>query len=220
MIIIQKYPAICSVHMRSEISASLAGIIPGKTTVYTFAAATGLDAKRASHAMRWWLDHGIGSKVDGVYVYELGERLEAGIKLLESGSDIETVASHLHWRDFEGLAGRILESEGYDVELNHIMTNPRMEIDVVGTRLDVAILVDCKHWRRSSMSAGVATKQEARARRWSHLHDMSSVPVIVTLLEVDQPAYRMPVVHISKFRSFATDVFGNMDGLYVIPEEW
>ena len=206
--------------MHPDIPPSLAGIVPGEATPEGFAAAAGMDAERAARAMEWWLGMGIGSRPDGTYLYEPGERLEAGIKLLEAGLDVGTVAPHLHWRDFEGLAGRILESEGYEVAFNHIMTGPRMEIDVVGIRLDVAILADCKHWRRSTSVSGAAARQEARARRWSRLHGMASVPVVVTLLEGPPSAGRVPVVPVRRLRSFAAEIFGNVEELAVTPEGW
>lgn len=206
--------------MHPAVPSSLAGITPGVTSPAAFAAAAGLDEKGAAHIMERWLGMGIGSRSGGSYAYEPGERLEAGVRLLEAGFDVGVVAPHLHWRDFEGLAARILESEGYAVVRNHIMTGPRMEIDVVGTRLDAAILVDCKHWRRSAAPRSAGARQEARARRWSDMHDMASIPVIVTLLEGAPSAGPVPVVPISRFRSFAAEIFGNMDGLAVTPRRW
>ena len=206
--------------MRPDIPSSLAGITPGETSPAMFAAAAGLDEGGAARVMEWWCEAGIGTRLDGSYAYEPGERLEAGVRLLEAGFDVGAVAPHLHWRDFEGLAARILESEGYEVLRNHIMTGPRMEIDVVGTRLDTAILVDCKHWRRNAAPRSMAVRQEARARRWSDMHGMISVPVIVTLLEGSPSAGPVPTVPISRFRSFAVEIFGNLDGLAVTPERW
>jgi hypothetical protein len=46
------------------------------------------------------------------------------------------------------LTAEILSSKNFGVIKNLIMTKPRMEIDVVGIRLGVAILIDCKHWKR------------------------------------------------------------------------
>lgn len=206
--------------MHPAVPSSLAGIIPGETSPAAFAAASGLDEESAARIMEWWCGMGIGARSGSSYTYESGERLEAGVRLLETGFDVGVVAPHMHWRDFEGLAARILESEGYEVVRNHIMTGPRMEIDVVGTRLDTAILVDCKHWRRSTAPRSMAVRQEARARRWSDMHDMASIPVIVTLLEGSPSAGPVPVVPISRFRSFAAEIFGNMDGLAVTPRRW
>ena len=206
--------------MRPDIPSSLAGIIPGEVSPAAFATAAGLDEEGAGRVMEWWCEAGIGTQVGDSYTYETGERLEAGVVLLEAGFDVGAVAAHLHWRDFEGLAARILESEGYEVVRNHIMTGPRMEIDVVGTRLDTAILVDCKHWRRNAAPHSMAMRQEARARRWSEVNGMLSVPVIVTLLEGSPSAGPVPTVPISQFRSFAVEIFGNLDGLAVTPERW
>ncbi len=204
--------------MERHIPASLSGLAAGETTVRAFARTTGLNERQAAHAMEWWRDAGIGSINGDIHTYAPGERLEAAVSLLEAGVNLDEVAPRLHWRDFEGLAGRILEGEGYAVTRNHIMTKPRMEIDVVGARMDVAILADCKHWRRSSGLAKAATRQLVRARRWSNENRTVSIPVIVTLLEGAQPAGMVPAVPVSRFRSFAAEIFGNLEGLAVTPE--
>ena len=204
--------------MERHIPASLSGLAAGETTVRAFADTTGLNERQAAHAMEWWHDMGIGSANGDVHTYAPGERLEAAVSLLEAGVNLDEVAPRLHWRDFEGLAARILEGEGYAVTRNHIMTKPRMEIDVVGARMDVAILADCKHWRRSSGLAKAAARQLVRARRWSNENRTVSIPVIVTLLEGAQPAGMVPAVPVSRFRSFAAEIFGNLEGLAVTPE--
>ena len=60
-----------------------------------------------------------------------------------------------HWigGDFEGLTAEILTEKNFAVIKNMMLTKPRMEIDVVGIRLGIAILIDCKHWKRYSPSS-------------------------------------------------------------------
>ena len=66
---------------------------------------------------------------------------------------LDEISIVLDWRDFEGLAAEILSSKNFAVIKNLMLTKPRMEIDVVGIRLGIAILIDCKHWKRYNTSS-------------------------------------------------------------------
>ena len=136
--------------------------------------------------------------------------MEAGIILIQRGISIRDVTAQLDWRDFEGLTGRILESEGFDVQYNLMMKSPRSEIDVVGIKMNTALLIDCKHWRRD-VPYKVATKQTLRAEQWTDLHKMTAVPVIVTIHQEHFTIHDVPIIPISKFRSFTEDFFGNIE---------
>ena len=59
-----------------------------------------------------------------------------------------------------------------------------MEIDVVGVKLGIAVLIDCKHWKRMSKSAlnDIVNKQVERVKRYvEKTESTSAIPVIVTL---------------------------------------
>ena len=189
---------------------SLGGIIPGDVSPQKFADSADMPINLASEIMEWWHHQGIGDTCSDGYAYTKGSRLEAGIILIRQGLPTYDIATQLDWRDFEGLAGRILESEGFDVQRNFMMKNPRSEIDVIGTKMNVALLVDCKHWRRN-VPYVVATKQTRRAKQWSGLYNITAVPVIVTIHQERFTIYDVPIVPISKFRSFVEDFFGNLE---------
>lgn len=194
----------------------LLGIVPGVVDAGEFAARSQMREAAAADTMDRLCRMGIGEKVGGAYRYAAGQRLEAAIMLLSEGCPVEEVAPALHWRDFEGLAAGILESEGFEVSRNYRASKPRMEIDVVGTRMGIAMLVDCKHWRRRSALAAAADRQAARAERWAAMHKMPAVPVIVTLHEWRAATDGIPVVPVSKFRSFVSDFFGMLESIRVI----
>ena len=148
------------------------------------------------------------------YHFARGDRLRAAVALLEGGFPTDEVAPALDWRDFEGLAAAMLSAEGFAVMRNLVLTKPRAEIDVVGIRLGVAMLVDCKHWRRSSASAlaAAAARQVGRTRRYvAATPGAIAVPVLVTLHRdgVDFVG-NVPVVPISRFPSFVDEFYGNM----------
>lgn len=191
--------------------SSLGGMVPGKISHEEFADATKVSTNSAINMMEWWHQRGIGDVCDDCnYIYNTGSRLEAGIILIQRGISIRDVTTQLDWRDFEGLTGRILESEGFDVQYNLMMKSPRSEIDVVGIKMNTALLIDCKHWRRD-VPYTVATKQTLRAEQWTALHKMTAVPVIVTIHQERFTIHDVPIIPISKFRSFTEDFFGNIE---------
>ena len=207
---------------------ALPAVMPGGISPEGFAAAAGLDASESLRMLGLLEERGIGEVVDGRHLFDPSDRLSAALMLVEEGAPIDDVAVHLDWRSFEGLAAKILESRGFDVVRNLVMTKPRMEIDVVGTNLGIAMLVDCKHWRRLGAAAlrTAVERQVGRARRYvsgaasagnGEEDDTVALPVIVTLYRdtiglVDG----VPVVPILQFSSFADEFYGNMDGLKTI----
>ena len=80
-------------------------------------------------------------------------KLKIALSAIKSGSPIEEASRDVDWKDFEGLVAEILESKNFEVIRNFRMRKPTMEIDVVGIHLGVAVLIDCKHWKRMTNSA-------------------------------------------------------------------
>ena len=59
-----------------------------------------------------------------------------------------------------------------------------MEIDVVGLKIGIAVLIDCKHWKKMTQSAlnDIAQKQIVRVRNYEAKTESTlAIPVIVTL---------------------------------------
>jgi endo-1,4-beta-D-glucanase Y len=95
-----------------------------------------------------------------------------------------------------------------------------MEIDVVGIKIGVAILIDCKHWKRTSTSAihTAIKKQIERTKRYvSQTQGAMAIPAIVTLYE-EKMAFinKIPIVPIQKFSSFVDEFYGNLDKVEII----
>ena len=198
---------------------ALAAMEP-ETTLEKFQAASGIASRAVARSVLDFLARNdIGATGRSAIKFSGSDRLYAAMLALQGGCDMERVSAHLSWRDFEKLASEALASFGYRTQTNVQLTRPRMEIDVVGVSSGFAIAVDCKHWKRSSMSsiAGFAEKQAARARRLIK-HGMASqaVPVIMTLhAESVRFAGGVPVVPVHKFRSFVMDVKGFLPEIYV-----
>ena len=144
-----------------------------------------------------------------------GGKLEAAFTAITDGCPIEEVSEWLDWRDFEGLVSQILLENGFQVEKNVILTKPRMEIDVIGVKLNVVILIDCKHWKKMSKSAlnDIVDKQIERVKSYvKKTESMSAVPVIVTLhQEKVNFVNRVPIVPIIQLSSFLDEFYGNLD---------
>jgi hypothetical protein len=165
---------------------------------------------------------GIGQIVGGNLVFSASDRLKAAVLSLHSaGCDARLVSEQLSWRDFEGLASEILTSFGYKTTTNMRLTKPRMEIDVVGISSGMAVLVDCKHWKRSngSLISAFAKKQEARAFRLVREDPriVNAVPVILTLnTESVRFVERVPIVPVIQFKSFLADLQSHLSEIRVI----
>ncbi|MCY4491334.1 MAG: hypothetical protein OXC46_07725 [Thaumarchaeota archaeon] len=204
----------------SEMIVGLNGIIPGGVSARDFSAVSGLDDTASKNVLDELLSLGIGRYDDGQYFFSDGDRLRTAIEMLKCGSQLEHISESLGWKDFEGLVAEILSSKNFAVMKNLILTKPRMEIDVVGIRLGVAILIDCKHWKRYSHSAlNMAVKKQVnRTKHYvSKTQGAVAVPVIVTLAQdVVEFIDRVPVVPILQFHSFVDDLYGNLDDIQTI----
>ena len=198
----------------------LQGIIPGGISVNDFSAVTKMSISESKLILDEIIKNNIGIKQDDSYLFENADKLKIAIALLEKGFPIDEISVVLDWRDFEGLTAEILTLKNFGVIKNLIMTKPRMEIDVVGIRLGVAILIDCKHWKRYSSSSltTVVKKQVERTKQYvAKTPGAIAVPVIVTLYQ-DKINFieNVPIVPIFQFSSFIDEFYGNMDQMKTI----
>ena len=131
---------------------------------------------------------------------------------------LKTYLNTLLGEDFESLTGLILEEKDFDVTKNLILTKPRMEIDVIGKKMGIALLIDCKHWKTMSKSAldEIVKKQIERVKRYVADESMSALPVIVTLHQEEiQFVDNVPIVPIMKLSSFLDEFVGNLRFSYI-----
>jgi hypothetical protein len=192
----------------------LPGLIPGGISIEDFSAITHTNDAESKKTLEVFLKNGIGSKDNDQYYFEESDKLKAAILLIENGFPIDEIAIALNWKDFEGLTGEILEAKNFAVIKNLILTKPRMEIDVIGIRLGIAMLIDCKHWKRYSTSSltDAVKKQVERTKHYiSKTPGAIAVPVIVTLYQ-DKIDFidRVPIVPIFQFSSFIDEFYGNL----------
>ena len=128
-----------------KIIVGLQGIISGGISVEDFSAVTKINVMDSETILDEFTKNNIGTKQDNSYYFEDCDKLKIVVALLQNGFPIDEISVALDWKDFEGLTAAILASKDFAVIKNMILTKPRMEIDVIGIRLGIAILIDCKH---------------------------------------------------------------------------
>ena len=200
-----------------QVVKGINGILEGGVSVTDFSIVTELDEISAKELLYALVQNGIGTWNDDLVDFDIpNDRLQTALFAITIGATIEDVSEYLTWRDFESLTGLILEENDFDVTKNLILTKPRMEIDVIGKKMDIALLIDCKHWKAMSKSAldEIVKKQIERVKRYVADERMSALPVIVTLHQEEiQSVDNVPIVPIMKLSSFLDEFLGNLDSL-------
>lgn len=201
----------------------LDGIIPGGISVIDFSKVINSDGNTAKKILDEMSRNDIG-KFDGdVIEFSESDKLKAAMLALEKGVPIDEVAKHLDWKDFEGLTAQILEMKDFATIRNMILTDPRMEIDVVGIKFGVALLIDCKHWKRHSQSLleNAVLKQVERTKHYvAKTKGAVAAPAIVTLYQ-DTVSFinNVPIVPIFQFAAFVDEFYGNLEDIETIRTE-
>ena len=200
-----------------QVVKGINGILEGGISITDFSIASELDEISAKELLYTLVQNGIGTWNDDLVDFDIpNDRLQTASFAINLGATIEDVSEYLTWRDFESLTGLILEEKDFDVTKNLIFTKPRMEIDVIGKKMDIALLIDCKHWKTMSKSAldEIVKKQVERVKRYVADESISALPVIVTLHQEEiQFVDNVPIVPIMKLSSFLDEFVGNLDSL-------
>ena len=207
----------------NQIVSGLKGIISGGISAKDFSVVTKINIEDSEKILNKIVENNIGSKQDNLYYFEPGDKLKIAIILLENGFPLDEISDIIDWKDFEGLTAEILNSKNFAVIKNMILTRPRIEIDVVGIRLGVAVLIDCKHWNRYSLSSltTAVQKQIERTKQYvAKTQGAIAVPVIVTLHQ-DQINFieKVPIVPIVQLSSFIDEFYGNLDQMKTIEKD-
>ncbi len=206
-------------HLKSLIQG-LDGVIPGEISFLDFAIVAKTDQISSKEILNVLAANGIGSLEEDLINFKSVDKLKAALFAIKEGAPIEEVSSYLNWKDFEGLTAEILQLKGFSIIRNFILTKPRMEIDVIGINHGVALLIDCKHWKRQNNSSlnNSVKKQVERVRHYVEKTPGSiAVPAIVTLFQ-EQLSFvdKVPIIPISQFSSFVDEFYGNLDELKTI----
>ena len=202
------------------LTRGIRGIIPGGISVIDFAIVAQTDQISAKEILNVLVANKIGSFEGENVNFNPEDKLKAALFAISQGAPIDDVSIYLNWKDFEGLVAEILESKNFDIIKNLVLTKPRMEIDVIGINHGVAVLIDCKHWKRMSSSTlrEIVKKQIARVRHYvEKTQGEIAVPAIVTLYQEEISFIdKVPIIPILQFSSFLDEFYGNLDELKTI----
>jgi hypothetical protein len=210
------------------LARALPAIMPQEITLEEFQAKSGIGSRTtARDVLDYMTNYGIGTRTLRYrYTFTKADRMKLSLLALQKGCDIENISRSLSWKDFEALTSEILELNGYSTKTNVHFSKPRrMQIDVIGANNNLAIVADCKHWKRYSLSSISSyaekqirrTKILCRARKRIGYNISHAIPIILTLYSMDIKLIDgVPIVPISKFKSFIEDVSLYLSDIRVI----
>jgi hypothetical protein len=195
-----------------------------------FQTESGISSKMTAKAvLEYMVSNGIGIHTlsRNHYRFSKTDKMKLAVLALQRGCDIEGISKSINWKDFEALTSEILSLYGYRCRTNIRLSKPRrIEIDVVGINHKLAIVADCKHWRRYSplSISSYVEKQTKRTiillktkgitKQYSIAH---AIPIILTLYSMNVEFIDgVPIVPIHKFGSFIQDVTLHLSEIRII----
>ena len=191
------------------------GIIPGGLSVKDFSIVTQTNEETARQILDNFMQNGIGTFQDNQIHFQDNDKLKTSLLALKMGAPIDEISQILDWKDFEALVSEILELREFDITQNMILTKPRMQIDVIGIKAGIAILIDCKHWKRLSYSAleNAVKKQIERTKQYVIKEKVrAALPAIVTLYQEEVKFInKVPIIPIFQLDSFCDEFYGNLE---------
>ena len=215
---------------RVLLAKAVRAVSPQEITLEEFQYKSGIVSRTtAKDVLEYIVNNGIGNYTSNrsQYLFSKADKMKLAMLALQRGCDIESISKSVSWKDFEALASEILSLCGYLTRTNIRLSKPsRIEIDVIGVSQKLAIVADCKHWRRYSISSisSYAEKQTLRTKilfkakgRTKHGYIARAIPIILTLYSMDVEFIDgVPIVPISKFKSFIEDVSVHLSEILVI----
>lgn len=193
-------------------------------TLEEFQAKSGLIKATARSVLEYLVKRGIGKISNHRFSFSRADRMKVAMLALQRENDIETVSKYLTWQDFEAFASDLLNLAGYVSARDLRFSKPtRMQIDVLGINYNsqLAIVADCKHWKRNDLSSlsSCAKRQAERASRLlAHRRTISyAIPIILTLHAINiRFVDGIPLVPIFKFDSFVEELPLHLSEMKVI----
>ena len=208
--------------MQSELLARALSGISSETTAEEFRSRANILSKPiAENVLDFLNNNGIGTSSGSKILFSNADKLKIAILAIKMGCDIEQISKKLTWKDFEALTSKILKLSGYNTAVHVTFSKPRMEIDVVGMKSQLAITVDCKHWKHGSipMLSFYVRRQIERTKillvKRSYIS--FAIPIILTLHSTTVRFIKgTPIVPITEFKSFLDGLEDNLLEVYVL----
>lgn len=202
----------------------LCAISEGKITFDGFRELAGIRSVIvANEILKFLLESGVGKRHSKTLLsFSATDRLRASIVAVSWGADVMKISKLLSWKDFERFASEILLNSGFHTKNNVRFTKPRAEIDIVATKAQLSLSIDCKHWANNGQTGLLVhtQKQIQRTQRLlgSPFEFRKAVPVLLTIYPVHRPCYSnlVPIVAINKFQGFVNEIEFNLDKVLCI----
>jgi len=179
-------------------------------------------------------DSGMLTLEEEIVSLDAEKRLRIALEALSQGADLEKVCRLLSWQEFEEIATRSLEANGYSTFKHFVfmLNGRRREIDAIGVGHLLVVCLDCKHWMkgiRGRVGEEIVSRQIARVQnlaahepsldrlRIGVGNDLYFVPAIVSLVEAGPRFIKhVPVVPVLKLNSFLSSIDPFVDELFTI----
>ncbi len=148
-------------------------------------------------------------------------RIELAIKALNLGGEPAEICGLLDWKEFEHLSLKAFELNGYEAikGLTFSSKMGRFQIDVLASKYNIMLCVDCKHWmfshwfnRLKEATKAHLSRTEAFAKNIKALTNklppklpkkIFIIPVMLTLGDPrSQVIDGVPIVSVLKLRDF------------------
>ena len=171
--------------------------------------------------VNYLINLGIGEFSDDSVAFSEKDKLDTILLAMKQGCDPERLSKKIQWNDFELFTSLLMASARYSYERNVVLTNPRIQIDVIGFYRKIALLIDCKHWMKiygfniSKFSSNQIRRAEVFLDKRKDVE--SAIPIIVTLHEYNYNFFdKIPIVPISRFKEFLQNFPLYLDTLHFI----
>ena len=146
------------------------------------------------------------------------------IDQMKGGASIQDASRDLSWKNFEDFVSYILTLNGYETVTRH-RVGRRAEIDIISWNHSLALIIDCKHWKKTSKSSlsSIVSKQIQRSKLLIEINYFKGarkklIPTIVTLVEEEGQLFSgVPIVPVQKFDTFLRELDGNLEMIYKLP---
>jgi len=140
------------------------------------------------------------------------------IELTLSGYSLSEISEILSWKEFEDIVSNILKEFGYDVRRNIYIRKPKREIDIIGVKGSIALVIDCKNWRTKITESRVyeivskhIERAEAAKVKLPFLRDKIIIPLIITLYPYREiKVNSVFIISIDKLKDFLLNIMAEV----------
>ncbi len=147
----------------------------------------------------------------------------AAVALIKLGEDTQRIARELTWSEFEDFCANILRASGFRVLRNIILKKPRMQIDIFADSPDLALSIDCKHWKKAAGGSALqrfAASQVSRTVALRLKMTTGGAPIASLILTLTEETPRfvggVAVVPLFLLRSFLNSYYEGRDNLRLV----